>query len=576
MDAGFLSAAAGPGDESSVPQRLTGTVRSFQGDWGFLKSEGVDGDIFVHLKDCDNTANPLSPGDTVEFDLTSGAGGNQARATNISRCVEARGDAVLTEYGNLNFSGQGEALGTYSGVFASFRDGWGLILSDSLPEKLYCSQKDNPRLREVVPVPGDNVTFDLGTNSRDGRNKAINARVAPKEQMELVGQRVQGTVKSMRESWGFADSPRFIGGILLGTKNLAAAGLANVLRYGEPIEFEVAPGSKGQCEAINICRTQAPSAVMPVYQGQPPQQHFPIQAPMPAANGFCGSARERSRTPKGDASQAAPPATNGGQARITGTVRTCKDGWGFLVSPQVQGDVYMNMRDSPGLATPLMPGEQVTFSLAFKQGTSRNNGAMAMDVTRGVDCGVSLPQQQQPSAIGSIQPMSGGFGGQTPQSGGPGFGGGGDTYGGGDNGGGAPGMGKRQSGTLVMFRDGWGWIEAPLLGGQIFFGLRDNPQVTWTPTVGEALDFDIAPGPKDRHKAVNVCASIAGQRVQAPVKSMRDGWGFAAYEEVSGGVLLGKKNLMLAGISDLQVGEMLEFDLAPAAKGFEARNIRKC
>merc|ERR1712228_48443 len=56
------------------------------GDWGFITSEQHPGDIYVRSSECLNLQTPLSPGDSVEFDLDHRPGThNGARATNVTR-----------------------------------------------------------------------------------------------------------------------------------------------------------------------------------------------------------------------------------------------------------------------------------------------------------------------------------------------------------------------------------------------------------------------------------------------------------------------------------------------------------
>lgn len=510
--------------------RYSGTVKSFKGQWGFLVADGVEGDVFLHLKDspaCNNAA--LRVGESLEFELTSGGPNNQARAVNATR-LDGGGDDA--------FAG-GAAL---TGTVKSFRRGWGLIDSPSVEGSLYFGERDNPQCHEGSLLPGDEVTFELGTNPSDGRSKAINVQVAVRDQSECVGQRVRGAVKSWQDGWGFATSTRFQGTILLGRKQVSAAGIG--LQVGEPVEFEVSVSPNGKYEATNISKVgMAPPAAMP---GRPP---------LALMNGGNAGARDRSRTPYG-----APAAA--GQGQYVGTVKTFRDGWGFLVCDQLPGDVYVKMRDSPNLVQPLQQGEAVSFDLVYRNASEKNNGATAANVQRlGGGGGMAMtpraamppPQPQQPwqgkgKGKGAPQPM----GAQSAQ----------------------------HTGTLVQFKpppDNWGWVESPTCNGQVFFGLRDNPQLQPPPNVGDTLVFELGAGPKGRSKAINVSASMIGQRVQGVMRSLKEGWGFAATDGISGNVMVGKKALMASGldISMFQVGDAIDFEVNMTAKGYEAVNIKK-
>jgi cold shock CspA family protein len=129
---------------------------------------------------------------------------------------------------------------------------------------------------------------------------------------------------------------------------------------------------------------------------------------------------------------------------------------------------------------------------------------------------------------------------------------------------------------MSAVKDGWGWVQSPSVTGDIFLGLRDNPHLVAVPAIGDQLEFQMEVDPKSgRFKALNVAARLNGQRVQGTVSAVRDGgWGFATGVGVDGTVMLGKRNLTLAGIDMLQVGQVLEFDLNNGPKGYEALNIQ--
>lgn len=480
-----------------------------------------------------------------------------------------------------------------TGTLVSFRDGWGLIESPSLAGKLFCGIKDNPVLQSIQPTPGLEVSFELGSNPKDGRDKAVNVSVQVKDLSQSIGQRVRGTVKRVTGSFGFASSPQCVGDVLLGTRSLAAAGVGpGALQVGDVVDFEISAASNGRFEGTNI-------QVMGRAQG--PAQSFMASVPASAFAGS-GSARDRSRTPYGApalsggpaaalsaampalarlpgglaalasipglmavpgvaaavhaaaaaSQQHAPAQTAGGQGSYSGTVRQFREHWGFIVSDQVQGDIYVNMRDNPQLGGPLQVGEAVQFELDYRNSSDRNNGARAVNVQ---PAGAAHVPSMAPRVMSFARPAA-----PRPTA--------------------APAQtvpGGQHTGQLAAFKDGWGWLEAPTLQGQVFFGLKDNQHLAAVPNVGDTLIFEVGLGPKGRARAVNVQASAVGQRVRGTVKSLRDGWGFATVEGLPGNVMLGKKNLNASMVdgSALQVGEALDFDLAMGPKGYEASNITK-
>mmetsp|Transcript_34843 Transcript_34843/g.80825 ORF Transcript_34843/g.80825 Transcript_34843/m.80825 type:complete len:520 (-) Transcript_34843:350-1909(-) len=507
--------------------RYSGVVKSFRDQWGFLTAEGVEGDVFLHLGDSPALAGtPLRLGETLEFDLSTGGPNNQARAINATR--------VQTE------AGVGGGGATLSGTVKSFKQGWGLLESPSLEGALYFGDRDNPHLKDGVVMPGDEVTFEIGTNPMDGRSKAINVTLSVKDQSQCIGQRFRGSVKSFADGWGFAISPRFTGTILLGSKQVSAANVA--LQTGDIVEFEVAVAPNGKFEATNI------------------QKAMPGMVDLSSVAG--ASARDRSRSPFVTPSlQAAVQA----EGRFVGTVKKMfVDGWGFIVCDQISGDVFVNMRDSPALVQPLQQGEMVSFDLVQRAASDKNNGAAATNVqllssNPVVQTMPVVPQQVQVAAAASVM-------GAVPLAG----------------------VQSQHVGTVVQLKpEGWGWLEAATCNGQVFFGLRDNPQLTAVPNVGDQLVFELAAGPKGRSKAINVSPappeainvqpSLAGQRVQGVIKNLNDGWGFATADGIPGRVMVGKKALMASGLdaSMLQVGEAIEFEVSMALKGYEAVNIRK-
>jgi len=469
--------------------RIWGTVRSWKDRWGFLVSDAVDGDIFVHARENPNLGGTLQVGEQVMFELIPGKDG-QPHAINVERPGGA--EPASSSHDGTSF---------LQGTLASFRDGWGLIESASLPEKLWCGIRDNPQINDEGIVPGDEVTFEIGINSSNGRNKAVSIALVVREQSELVGRRVRGVVNRFNDGWGFATSSKFRGTIMLGKKNVAASGLS-WLQVGTPVEFEIAAGQAGKFEAINLSSSISSSAspsIVPyrggpnggaTYGGFPANGGAPAYAPYGAANSWGGypayqayggsipapgyggvGARDRSRTPQGG-------------------------GHGALPTP-----MRAHMAQAPLPPPPLYKGAGKGFATAHAQG---------------------------------------------------------------------------YSGTMAVAKDGWGWVRAAGVEGDIFLGMRDNAHLSALPVVGDELTFELALDPKSgRYKAISVAHSQIGKRVQGTVSSIRDGggWGFAKSDGVDGDAMLGKRSLRDAGIEVLHVGDVLEYALNSGAKGYEGVDI---
>lgn len=548
--------ASVPAAPSSEEARTCGTVKSFRGEFGFVSVEGLQGDVMVHVRDNPGLGAPPVVGEILEFDVRDQGG--KMRGFNATRYGEPpQAAAAMTEAAAAPAAVAATPEGFFEGTLASFRDGWGLIESPSLEGKLFCGAMDNPSLSQISP--GDAVTFQLGTNPKDGRNKAVNvtATVRECEQAECIGQRVKGRVKSVRGDWGFAASAAFKGDIMVGQKNLRAAGIT--IMQNMVLEFEVAAAPNGRCEATNIRALgggprMAAGWTAPQHNGwgAPPNNGWgqPTQSmgrSMPS-NGAAG-ARDRSRTPVPQQGPQGP--------RRHGSVKNFRDGWGFLVCGEVAGDIYCNLNDSPQFAgPPLQPGEAVEFSLVQRgvaQG-GRNNGAQAVHVVRAEGPGAWAPRHVPPTRAHGPAPMH-----ARPPAPARAH---------------APASGSH-FGTVKVFKDGWGFISGPGLVEDVFFGLKDNPHIP-SANVGDSFTFEVTMGPKGRPRAVNAQASILGHQVAGTLKTIKDGWGFAVVDGVQGDVLLGKKNLFASGIdlNSMQVGDAVVFEMAMGPKGYEATNIQ--
>jgi len=61
---------------------VTGWIKSFKGDWGFVNSQSFDGDLFIGLRSNPHLPGVLSAGDQVMFQISVGPGG-KAEAINV-------------------------------------------------------------------------------------------------------------------------------------------------------------------------------------------------------------------------------------------------------------------------------------------------------------------------------------------------------------------------------------------------------------------------------------------------------------------------------------------------------------
>lgn len=272
---------------------MTGWVKSFRESWGFITSEYHEGDIYVNAKE-NRLESALQPGEMLEFELDRRPGShNGARAINVVRLSGggngAYGNAYAPppppmqrayppqapppppqqyhqqypppppqqqhqQYPPAPPKGKGAAKGGYapaagqrvSGTMASTKDGWGFARTASVTGDVFLGLRDNAHL-EALPMVGDELTFELTLDPKSGRYKAVSVAAS------LKGTRVQGTVTSVKDGgWGFASSPGVDGHVMVGKRNLTAAGL-DALQVGDVLDFELNVGNKGY-EAINIQR----------------------------------------------------------------------------------------------------------------------------------------------------------------------------------------------------------------------------------------------------------------------------------------------------------------------------------
>jgi len=72
---------------------VTGWIKSFKGDWGFVNSQSFDGDLFIGLRSNPHLPGVLSAGDQVMFQISVGPGG-KAEAINVQVMPAAGAGAV--------------------------------------------------------------------------------------------------------------------------------------------------------------------------------------------------------------------------------------------------------------------------------------------------------------------------------------------------------------------------------------------------------------------------------------------------------------------------------------------------
>jgi len=77
---------------------VTGWIKSFKGDWGFVNSQNFDGDLFIGLRSNPHLPGMLSAGEQVMFQISVGPGG-KAEAINVQMMAGGAGTAPSADIG---------------------------------------------------------------------------------------------------------------------------------------------------------------------------------------------------------------------------------------------------------------------------------------------------------------------------------------------------------------------------------------------------------------------------------------------------------------------------------------------
>mmetsp|Transcript_48531 Transcript_48531/g.127974 ORF Transcript_48531/g.127974 Transcript_48531/m.127974 type:complete len:576 (+) Transcript_48531:117-1844(+) len=379
-------------------QTVHGWVKSFKDNWGLLNSSRFEGDIFVGMKNNKHLpAMSLTVGASVEFEVApddKGAKGVQAVKVKL---VSGGPPGVAQQLTMAASARQGMIPGfgipkpealvgrRCQGIIRSFKEDWGFVISSSFEGDLFVHKGSNQHIG--VLKPGDAVIFDIGLQS-SGKCHALNVQAAslpaarglplggacaqaasPFQLGDLVGQRCTGSVRSFDGTWGFANSPRFIGDLFVGLKsNPHLTGLSK----GDQIEFVVrSSGSKSQTgfEAVQV-----------QVLGAGP---FLGAGPVLASSG--GLSRSRSPRPLQQQQQQPARGLRGTGSRsaasmvgatLSGWVRSFKGDWGFINSPSFDGDLFVGSKSNTHLGRDLAANDQVMFQVAVGPGGK----AEALDV----------------------------------------------------------------------------------------------------------------------------------------------------------------------------------------------------
>mmetsp|Transcript_30698 Transcript_30698/g.79628 ORF Transcript_30698/g.79628 Transcript_30698/m.79628 type:complete len:525 (-) Transcript_30698:148-1722(-) len=433
-----------PGNLLMADGAISGVVRSFKGDWGFLTSDAFEGDCFFHLRD-NPQAQGIVAGTTVTFALSVSNSGKR-QATNMT----------VVKKEPIDLIGQ-----TASGTVRSFSNSHGFIISPVFNGDLFVGLIGNPHLRGQQLVTGESVDFTISAD-KNGRPEASNVqRVGgpvpvpsvpapwqPAPPAGLLRDRSRtprghpaagagpgelvGIVKRFDSGWGFLLSDSIPGDIFVHERDNPTVQQTG-LDPGMQVAFTLAEDKGGKRKAVGVTPLgrgmRAPPP--PLYGRSSYTQPRPLAAPAPPG----------------------PPAAAQGvlpSHRMVGRVKRFRDGWGFLDCDQVDGDIFVGKKDNPNLPD-LVEGQHVSFILQLQANGKRKAG----------EAEVSIPPASELAGTG------------------------------------------RYRGTVRSFRGSWGLIVSESFAGDLFFGEKGNPGLG--PVEKDmALEFDIVIGSKGKAEAMNV------------------------------------------------------------------------
>ncbi|CAE8609350.1 unnamed protein product, partial [Polarella glacialis] len=428
-----------------------GWIRSFTGQWGFVNSDDFTGDLFVGAR-----TNPMlgivAQGDRVQFEIGSTTDG-KSEAVNVvlleavdgatasrpsSRPGLVPSAAKLVPEGRAQV---GHLVGIrLTGTIKSFKDQWGFINCAEFVGDLFMHLRSNPDLGVVFP--GDAVQFEVAEDKQGGYN-AVNTTVMKEDPQTLVGQRLSGWVKSFKEKWGLINSQRFDGDIFVGLGSNSH--IKGPLTVGECVEFEIALDEKAKqgIQAVHVKPTGVMAATTASAQAASAPAGPIVRSCPPAPD---AQQRLGARPPK-------PEALIGYWSR--GTVRSFREPFGFVVSNDFEGDLFLHLGSNPGLS--VSAGGNVEFDIT--QGPNGKVHATAVQVQA-----VELEQL----------------------------------------------IGQTVSGTVRSFSGVWGFVASPKYIGDVFVGMKSNPHLLVTLKQGDQIDFTVS---RSSAKSGNKGYEASGVRV---------------------------------------------------------------
>lgn len=337
-------------DDFAGGERLTGIVRSWRRDWGFIRSEQhFEGDLFCHQEQ-------LEPADSFlrgEVDISQLVVNNMV---SFEVMVDQKGRAHAAKVRLIDQVTGGDHA-----------------MSPQLPRSMNAGSGLMPSQHSVPSVVGGEMlaghsqkaqVFGRTPEKKEPGVTALNGNNTERFQ-HIIGQMVVGSVRSWKGEWGFVVAPEAYEGDLFCHKGNLQNGLDS-LQVGAKVQYEVNIDPRGRASAFNVICIDEPEDW--AISGEQLQGQSLADDPLPEkqepAAALTGNNAERFQHILGQP--------------IVGSVRSWKGEWGFLVAPEAyEGDLFCHRGNLNNGAEILAVGARVTFEV----NTDPRGRATALNVT---------------------------------------------------------------------------------------------------------------------------------------------------------------------------------------------------